>query len=148
MTTALLSYTTSRDTTLLIMGGGKLEGISGNELLNRYRQEFINRLAVPNTRLVVIGYGFLDEHINELLRVAATGSTNFQMFIIDTYGVDVLYNRPMSKSSVPPRHDTDKLLKALTPVLAGASRRPLASLFSHQNPDEIERSKVFRFLGI
>lgn len=127
---------------LLIMGGDKRTSIDGSELLKWYRSEFVRHLAIPDTRLLVIGYSFGDQHINELLREAAKAGTGFQMFIIDPGGADVLYNRPMGKSTVPPNHNTDKLLKVLTPVLAGASRRSFGSLF---NGDDVELSKVLRF---
>jgi len=136
------------DDALLIMGGDKLASIDGSVLLKWYRSEFQRFLAIPDTRLVVIGYSFGDQHINELIRQAATAGNGLQIFIVDPSGVDVLYNRPTSKSSVPPSHGTDNLLKELTPVLYGASRRSLESLFRHPQPDEIERSKLYRFLGL
>lgn len=75
-----------RDDALLIMGGDKLASIDSHTLLTWYREQFVRHLAIPNTRLLIIGYSFSDQHINELLRDAATAGIGLQMFIIDPSG--------------------------------------------------------------
>jgi hypothetical protein len=55
----------TRDGRLLIIAGGeKARAISEHQLLTWYMDQFINYLSRPDTRLIVIGYGFADEHIN------------------------------------------------------------------------------------
>ncbi|MEO4041419.1 SIR2 family protein [Hoeflea sp. CAU 1731] len=136
---------TDTDDALLIMGGEKLAHINGSELLTWYREEFERYLAIPDTRLLIVGYSFADQHINDLLRKAATGNTGLKMFIIDPAGVDVLDKRPMGSGLITPNRNTNHLLRDLTPVVAGASRRGFSSLF---NGDDIEFAKVRRFLEI
>jgi len=60
---------------LLVMGGNKTEAIRTPNVLARYHQEFAQQLATPNTRLMVIGYSFGDQHINETICKAAEGGT-------------------------------------------------------------------------
>lgn len=133
------------DDALLIMGGDKLATIDGSVLLKWYRSEFQRFLAIPNTRLLIIGYSFGDQHINSLLRTAATAGTGLQMFIIDPAGVDVMDKRPIGSGLITPNRSSDHLLRDLTTIIAGASRRPFGSFFKG---DEMELAKVHRFLGM
>lgn len=54
------------DDALLIMGGDKLASIDGSVLLRWYRDEFIRHLAIPDTRLLIIGYELGDLALREL----------------------------------------------------------------------------------
>jgi hypothetical protein len=73
---------------LLIMGDQKGTQIERIPLLDWYRQQFREMLSRPDARLMIIGYGFRDQHINEILLHAAKNGTKF--FIIDFHGVDAL----------------------------------------------------------
>ncbi|MGH9823202.1 MAG: SIR2 family protein, partial [Blastocatellia bacterium] len=53
--------------TLLVAGGGKLESILESPLLNWYRDVFCTVCSAGNVRLFISGYGFGDEHINEVI---------------------------------------------------------------------------------
>src|SRR5258707_12079174 len=53
------------------MGGNKSANIAASELLSWYEQEFRNALREPGARLMVIGYGFADTHINDDIRDGA-----------------------------------------------------------------------------
>ena len=49
---------------LVIMGGQKMKAIQESPVLTWYHDEFARRLAEPGARLMTIGYGFQDQHIN------------------------------------------------------------------------------------
>ncbi len=119
----------------LITGGNKAADI-GTVLPSRLVSHAHFKAAVcdETARLMIIGYGFGDRHINSiLLRASAAGG---RFFIVDTQGISV----------IDKRKSTDQLAQRLWPELApniiGASRRPLASTF---NSDHIEHSKLQEF---
>jgi hypothetical protein len=104
-----------------------------------YGDEFSRRLKQPATRLMIIGYGFRDQHITRALNEAAEGG-ELKSFIIDPAGADApdLYRNRQHrvKEAQGWEHSIQK-------VLIGASRRPLGRIFGGE--DIIERDKVLRF---
>lgn len=122
---------------LLVMGGNKTETIRTSSVLKKYHQELAQQLAIPNTRLMVIGYSFGDQHINEIICKAADAE-QLQIFIIDSLGVDVLNKqRPGPGIRFP-----EPLVDRLSGAIIGASRRPLRSTFFN---DPVELDKVLKF---
>ena len=125
---------------LLIMGEDKAGSIKGSKVLSLYASEFERRLSEPEARVMIIGYGFGDNHINVALnRAAAAGG--LKAFIID----------PVAGADAPdPDLGKVKLIGAASPLqpiqkaLIGASRRPLSRTFGG---DTIERDKVLRFFA-
>lgn len=80
------SWITPDGRDLLVLGGAKADRIAAAQIPAAYFAEFERRLALPNTRLMIIGYGFNDTHINAaLVRAAATG---LKIFIIDPHGAN------------------------------------------------------------
>ena len=73
---------------IMVLGYNKTTAIQSQEILRRYHTEFSAALSKPDTRLVVIGYGFADNHINNEIRNRIS-ARNLRMFIIDPLGVDV-----------------------------------------------------------
>ena len=129
---------------LLVVGGGKAEYIAQHPLLKWMHDQFQLQLQRPRTRLMVIGYSFRDQHINQLILDAAK-CASLELFIIDTRGIRVL-DVPLL------RHDTladispqRELSLTLQPRLIGGSRRRLTETFSS---DEVERAKVMRFFQL
>jgi hypothetical protein len=123
---------------LLVIGGNKVETIKGSRILTMYREEFARRLRQPTTRVMIIGYGFHDEHITHVLNEAAAGG-ELQSSIVDPAGADApdpYRDRPYRLRMAGPEHQIQK-------VLIGASRRPLAQIFG--GADTTEREKVLRF---
>jgi SIR2-like domain len=55
---------------LLVMGGNKPTTMQRHPILMWYADKFLEMLSRPHTRLMVIGYGFGDDHINRLVREA------------------------------------------------------------------------------
>jgi hypothetical protein len=74
------------------MGGNKTSDIDKVPLLTWYRDEFKRLTRQPGTRLMIVGYGFQDLHINTMLHAAAGSGT--KIFIVDPRGVDILENAP------------------------------------------------------
>lgn len=58
----------------LVVGGGKPELIAAHPLLSWYRDVFRQVCSHKNVRLLVIGYGFGDAHINEIIGDAVTAN--------------------------------------------------------------------------
>lgn len=113
---------------LLIMGGNKELGIKGIPLLDWYRSQFLKIAGRPDTRLMIIGYSFRDEHINNLIaKVMRDGAT---FFIVDPQGTDALHQ---------------SLGHNLFYGTVGASRRLLLPTLLK---DDVESIKLKRFLKL
>ncbi len=110
---------------ILVMGGNKIQQIGLFPVLSWYHELFKEQLSQPDARLMVIGYGFRDTHINDIIR-QAVNKHSLKMFIIDPKGGDLL-------------EDT------LKNSLIGASRRSLSEIFGN---DTIEHNKVMRFFNV
>jgi hypothetical protein len=122
---------------LLVIGGNKAETIRTLSVLAKYHQEFEQQLATPNTRLMVIGYSFGDQHINDIICKAADKG-RLRIFIIDSLGVDVLNKQ----KSGPGIRYPEPLVERLSGSIIGASRRPLRDTFFN---DRVELNKVLKF---
>jgi hypothetical protein len=121
---------------LLIMGENKGTQIDGVALLDWYRQQFREMLSRPDSRLMIIGYGFRDPHINEIL---VRGTQNgAKLFIVDPGGVDALKQAPRITT------DVRGLQQQLQGNIIGASRRSFLSNFTS---DKVELSKLNRFFS-
>jgi len=122
---------------LLVIGGNKSEAIGRHQILSWYFKQFRGYLSRDNTQLMVIGYGFRDDHVNSAI-LSAAESSSLRLFIIDALGVDVL-----DKNRGAAIHDPDILMKKLGSKVIGASRRSLREIFEADPP--IEHSKMMRF---
>lgn len=131
------NWTDPNGNRLLVMGGDKTAAIGGSDVLTAYMEAFRAALGTPDTRLMVIGYGFRDDHINMAIeRAAELGSLS--IFVIDPRGADAPdadYGRNIMRPPAP--------YSRRQGAIRGASRRPLSRIF---NGDTIERDKVLRFL--
>ena len=121
---------------MLVVGGGKAAAIGASPLLAWYANTFRGLLHRPGARLMVIGYGFADEHINQVIQEAC--QAGLQIFIIDPTGANVIDKRPKAPLSgpIPP------FMEAVQDKLIGASRRSLAEIFGS---DQVEWQKVMKF---
>ena len=52
---------------LLVMGGNKPTTMQRHPILMWYAAKFAELLSKPGARLMIIGYGFRDNHINQLI---------------------------------------------------------------------------------
>ena len=64
------------------MGGNKGPDIEKSPLLRSYKSHFIRMISQPLTRIMVVGYGFQDLHINEILVKGVDAGA--KMFIVNT----------------------------------------------------------------
>lgn len=122
---------------IMIAGVNKKALISDQPLLLWYHELFSNYVSRPRTRLVVIGYSFSDDHINDQIMTAADAG-QLELFIIDPQGLDVL-----DKNANAPVYTPHILLVKLGPVVRGASRRSLREIFGS---DQVENAKLWKFI--
>lgn len=123
---------------LLVMGARKVEAIAGSALLTRYADEFQARLRERGSRLMTIGYGFGDEHINQAIVEAAEAEETLGMFVVN----------PNGRKALRPRNDIGQIpqpRRAIEDVrYIGGSTRPLRTTFTN---DELEHAKLMRFFN-
>jgi hypothetical protein len=124
---------------LLVMGGEKAREIAQNKILKWYANIFEDYLAKPGTRLMVIGYGFRDQHINDVIKRAM--GRGLQIFIIAPDGAE------LAMKLNPTRRPGNLIMQTELEMqfqqnLIGASRRPLRDIFGG---DTAEHNKVMRF---
>jgi hypothetical protein len=106
------------------MGGQKALSIDQFPVLTWYREQFKNWLSRSATRLMVVGYGFGDRHINDAIGEGV--ERGLKLFLIDPLGVDVLDKRD-PRMTIRPR---DEYMDKIAPHVIGASRRPFSSIFN------------------
>jgi len=106
---------------ILVMGGAKEAMISEKRILSWYREEFERILMMPETRLMVIGYSFCDQHIDRVI-YDAWKNRGLRMFMVHPRGLEVLVRQTPNQIRVP-----DPLTEI--PSL-GESLRPLHTTFA------------------
>lgn len=124
---------------LLIMGGNKAHAIRTHPILNAYMEQFERCLAEPDARLMVVGYGFRDPHINAAISNAVDRGLKF--FVIDPQGSGLAQslNPTRSLGHITARTSLEEIFET---GLIGASRRSLREIFGS---DIVEHRKVMRF---
>lgn len=122
---------------MLVIGSAKAAAINRFAVLRWYWERFLHHLSLPDTRLVVIGYGFGDDHINKaILDSAAKGSLS--MFVVDPCGRDLLVKQ--GGAIIPPPEPLRDDIPSL-----GESRRPLSTTFLN---DQLERDALYRAIAV
>jgi SIR2-like domain len=116
---------------LMVIGGSKSLTIQSHQVLKWYFAQFQQYLAMGATRLMVIGYGFNDPHINTALLDAAP--RGLKMFIIDPLGVD---------AADPTRNLPIRMPNPFQHVIESASKRPLSDTFGR---NAVEHNRVMQF---
>lgn len=116
--------------------------IGSTPILQWYLQLFEAHLSQPDARLMVIGYGFRDEHINAAIdRAAARG---LKLFVIDPRGARIAYEMNESRKGNRIGASDTALEQLMKQSLIGGSSRPLRSIFTD---DETEHAKIMRFFS-
>jgi len=133
------NWTSKDEKNLLIMGSNKATQIAKFEILKHYYNYFESCLN-DNCKLMVVGYGFLDNHINQSLLKAA--ENNLKLFNVNPLGSDqaLQLNKTKNPSQIGADTDVELLFKK---SLIGASRKPLRETFS--NVSSAEFNKFSRF---
>jgi hypothetical protein len=129
------------DSATLVMGGNKLAAIGGSPILAWYQKEFEGALCSGNARLMVIGYGFRDQHINEVI-MRAISEHGLKLFVVAPEGAEIA--RAANPSHQGAIYAPGALDDAFERGLAGASRRSLAEIFQGGS----ELAKLYRFLQV
>jgi len=80
----------------MVIGGSKKEAISKEPLLNEYFKVFEKAIASSQTKLLVLGYGFRDQHINRILN-DASHDDRVKIYVMDPCGPDELRSRMCSQ---------------------------------------------------
>lgn len=124
---------------LMILGGGKERAIQRHPVLAWYSEVFVSLVSRPDARLMLLGYGFRDEHINAALMQAV--DAGLRIYIVDPAGPDVAgaTNRvPKNAIGYKPTELQEKVEKSLI----GYSRRPFSATLGN---DSVEHAKLMRF---
>ena len=95
-------------------------------------------MTQPNARLMVMGYSFSDEYLNEVILDVAKNH-QLKIFIADPAGVAIIDKRDKSASIPQP---IEELQECLEKRLIGISTRYISSTF---NDDTVENARLFRF---
>lgn len=118
---------------LLVMGGGKYQTIERHPVLRRYLDIFTEVLGTGQTKLMAIGYGFNDSHINDIL-VSAGTQHGLQMHLVNPSGLEVLSRYPAGAIQGPnPLNNIP---------LSGVTIRSLREIFSG---DKLSQRSLMRF---
>lgn len=123
--------------TLFVVGGGKEAYIRSKPLLVAYFDEFHKRLSAPDTRLMIIGYGFADQHINDLIAQVSQTTRGLSIYYVHPQGRDAVHRGKQDKAQI----GYQRPQIADVPCI-GESRRPLGQTFGE---DRLEYQKLLRF---
>lgn len=125
---------------ILIMGGQKTTIIKRFPLLSWYQEEFRKALLLPGARLMVMGYSFSDEHLNDAI-LAAVKESNLKLFIVDPGGVGIIDKRDKTAAVPIPKSEDQELLEGR---IIGVSTRPISTSF---NDDVVENNRLQKFFA-
>ncbi len=109
---------------ILIMGNAKSGAIQSFEVLRHCHEFFGSSLNQPNSKLMVIGYSFQDDHINDVIE-RASSQRGLGTYIVDPSGLRVLKDPKMAGAMIPGHPRPIEEIK-----LVGVTSRPLAAIFS------------------
>ena len=95
----------------------------------------------PKAKLFVIGYGFKDLHVNEVI-IESVRNRGLQFFVIDHFGSDVVRHAKLSFGGAA--YAPNALEEAFAQGLIGASRRSLSETFGN---DLVSHADVMQFFA-
>jgi hypothetical protein len=133
------NWHTDDGNSMLVMGGNKVREIGLSPILSWYQRQFEEFVSQPGARLMVIGYGFRDEHINEII-MRAIIHRGLKLFVIAPEGAGIA--RAANPTGGAAIYARTSLEDALESGLIGASRRGMREIFGD---DEAELAKLRRF---
>jgi hypothetical protein len=82
----------------MVIGGGKPTQISQEPLLNEYYRAFEEVMRLPDRRVLCIGYGFRDEHVNRTL-ASAGENHGARIWIVSPQSPDSLHDQFLADAS-------------------------------------------------
>jgi SIR2-like domain len=95
------AWTAADGSSFMVMGRNKVGLIQNNAILRWNYQKFEEHLARPDTRLMVIGYGFADDHINASIVEAHQRGSLRLMYLVHPAGKAILDRYPTATIRVP-----------------------------------------------
>jgi hypothetical protein len=123
---------------MLIMGNQKSGAIESFPVLRRYHDYFSSSIGQLNAKLMVIGYSFQDEHINNVI-ADASARHGLGTYLVDPRGRDALADPRMASALIKgPRRDIEEI------KLIGELRRPLSAVFGGDRFAHQELMRFFR----
>jgi hypothetical protein len=122
---------------IVVIGGSKDATIRGSTLLSGYLNAFQTHLMAGATKLMVVGYGFADEHVNNAIAEAST-KAGLRTYLVDPSGLGVFRADPPN-----PMVPNKPIFEAIN--LAGISMRPFRDAF---RSDAFSFDSFYRFLEI
>ena len=117
----------------MVMGAGKSNTIQKFPILQWYFTQFREMLTAGDTKIMVIGHGFGDQHINDEL-VAASKNHDLAMYLVDPAGL-----RPFDP---PPNQLVGRMIRFPEFRFIGVATRPFRDAFWD---DELQYSSLMRF---
>jgi hypothetical protein len=111
---------------LLVVGRHKVGTIKRHPILDWNYQRFEEYLARPNTRLMVIGYGFGDEHINDSLIQAHENRTLTLMYLVHPRGKAILEKYSIGTIPGPQPLKDIPCIECTVPLSAAFGEREMA----------------------
>lgn len=130
-----VNWRTKEGTPIAVIGDGKDASIRGNSLLSGYFDEFRKCLSTGQTKLMVIGYSFSDDHVNKFVEDASSNS-GLQTYLVNPAGLS-LFDPPSNAHISQPK----AVFRALR--LSGIMTRPFCDAFTF---DELSFNSFRRFL--
>ena len=125
----------------LIVGGNKSGAIGSAPILSWYYSEFERAMFEGDARLMVIGYGFRDEHINATL-IKAVVRCGLKLFIVTPAGADQARQvNPSAGGAIKARSALEDTFER---GVIGASQRGLREIFGGNG---LELAKLERFFA-
>jgi hypothetical protein len=120
---------------ILVIGDGKDAMIGRSALLSNYLTKFREHLSAGDTKLMVVGYSFTDDHVNKVLE-DASNDKGLKTYLVNPAGLAVFDPPPGALITSP-----SNVFKALK--LSGILTRPFRDAFIS---DELAFNSFQRFL--
>ncbi len=130
----------SKDNKIMVIGTSKLEDIEKEPILKWYLKMFECILSMPERRLLIIGYGFRDKHINDVI-----------VNSINKYGLKLHINyhkdRAAFENDTLKFIDSDSDRKAISGAISYYYGEDLVTIFRHNNLSDKYYEMQKYFLG-
>jgi hypothetical protein len=102
----------------LVIGTGKGLAIKQFPLLDWYQVKFRESLCAGDARIMVIGYSFSDDYLNEVLMEAAS-NRGLKMYLVNPAGLNALDRQPTAVVKDHKLRNTIPLVGVSTRLLRG-----------------------------
>lgn len=131
---------------IVIIGTNKKEDIDKYELTKWYNKYFYHILTTTINKLLIIGYGFMDKHINEALIKGMT-SGKLKVYVLDNQNPRDFKNKMTNKLNENERKDSYENRRAIYNFLAGYFPYSLEDIYREENKPLLDdmKAKIFDY---